>query len=247
MKDARILITSGGTKVAIDRVRHVGNMSRGTFGAKIAQAFLKSSNLSELLFLKAKGSRSPFQVNINWAGGWASAVTGLDEADRLCELYQRNSSRYYEWDYKDFQDYLVKIKEAVDKDPWDLVILAAAVSDFTVANYVDGKIRSKDELSIQLTPAPKIISLIKQWRPSVKLVGFKLLVDSTDEQLIEAAQKSAVENDCAFVVANDLRDIQQGKHRLLLVNKDGCFKRSETDPSNPNHLAEVVAQTALEL
>ena len=35
----KILITSGGTKVKIDQVRHIGNMSKGTFGSKIAEEF----------------------------------------------------------------------------------------------------------------------------------------------------------------------------------------------------------------
>ena len=35
----KILITSGGTKVSIDRVRSITNMSQGTFGSRIADAF----------------------------------------------------------------------------------------------------------------------------------------------------------------------------------------------------------------
>ena len=37
----KVLITSGGTKVPIDTVRHIGNMSSGTFGAKIAFQLLE--------------------------------------------------------------------------------------------------------------------------------------------------------------------------------------------------------------
>ena len=32
----KILVTSGGTKIPIDRVRDITNMSTGTFGSKIA-------------------------------------------------------------------------------------------------------------------------------------------------------------------------------------------------------------------
>ena len=38
---ATILITSGGTKVYIDEVRHVGNMSSGRFGADLAREALR--------------------------------------------------------------------------------------------------------------------------------------------------------------------------------------------------------------
>ena len=35
----KILITSGGTKVKIDLVRSITNMSRGTFGSQICDSF----------------------------------------------------------------------------------------------------------------------------------------------------------------------------------------------------------------
>lgn len=40
-----ILITSGETKIPIDLVRSITNMSRGTFGSKICGAFWKSGKL----------------------------------------------------------------------------------------------------------------------------------------------------------------------------------------------------------
>ncbi len=40
----KILITSGGTKIKTDSVRHIGNMSSGAFGAKIALEALKANH-----------------------------------------------------------------------------------------------------------------------------------------------------------------------------------------------------------
>ena len=62
-------------------------------------------------------------------------------------------------------------------------MLAAAVSDFGVSNYVSGKIRSTDEMKIELEPLPKLIGAVKTIQHKTKLVGFKLLVNSTDEEL----------------------------------------------------------------
>ena len=64
----KILVTSGGTKIPIDRVRDITNMSKGTFGSKIATELLKLNQ--EVYFLKAKGSRSPFKVEIDLAKGY---------------------------------------------------------------------------------------------------------------------------------------------------------------------------------
>lgn len=40
----KILITSGGTKIPLDSVRHIGNMSSGTMGREIALAALEKKH-----------------------------------------------------------------------------------------------------------------------------------------------------------------------------------------------------------
>lgn len=215
----KILLTSGGTKVMIDRVRHIGNMSRGTFGAAIAKEFIGIKDV-DLTFLMAEGSRDP--------------LASLPQYAKYPEVIT----------YKTFEQYEEKLMELLKRD-YDYVILAAAVSDYVVDNYYDGKIRSKDNLTIKLKPAKKLISEVKKVNPKCKLVGFKLLVDSTDTALIEAAQQSAINNDCEFVVANDLRDIQNNAHKLLIVNKHGLVKTVNSDQNNRTHLAQEVVKMVI--
>jgi phosphopantothenate-cysteine ligase len=257
-----ILVTSGGTKVMIDRVRHIGNMSHGTFGSKIALAILKQRPDVMLNFLTATGARTPFSVDVNWAAG--GKTTYHDALVKVIESrkdYEKYGSRYDERTYKTFDEYMSGVFSWLDvenmrHDPavlysWGhsedmrfkpgIVVLAAAASDYLVSNYVNGKIRSSDSMNIELEPAPKVISMIRQKCPTTKIVGFKLLVDSTEEELARAAQESAQKNDCEFVVANDLRDIQSAKHRVMIVDKGGVLATYETDPQNPNFLAEKVA------
>lgn len=54
----KVLITSGGTKVPIDPVRDITNMSSGTFGSKIATEFLKTGQ--HVSFVMAEKSKTPF-------------------------------------------------------------------------------------------------------------------------------------------------------------------------------------------
>ena len=56
----KILITSGGTKIKIDRVRSITNMSKGTFGSQIAESFFNrfKTNIN-LTFLCSYDSRMP--------------------------------------------------------------------------------------------------------------------------------------------------------------------------------------------
>src|SRR5208283_3480855 len=87
------------------------------------------------------------------------------------------ASKYQELDYDTFQEYLERLERWIKIEQPDIVVLAAAVSDYGVENFVNGKIRSNDDHKVIFKQLPKIIYYIKEWKPNVKLVGFKLLVN----------------------------------------------------------------------
>lgn len=256
-----ILLTSGGTKVPIDRVRSITNMSRGTFPAKIAYEMMmaghrvarpngRRSVIDRLSFLYARDSRRPFDLHVDIYHPDYDLKETMSQLIALDNDYHLAGKGIIsqEW-FRDFDGYresLFRLLHPLSWGPVDLVVLAAAVSDYLVANYVDGKIRSSEELNIALTPAEKLIGSVKQKCPNCRLVGFKLMVDSTDDQLIDAAKQSISDNGCDLVVANDLRDIQNDNHRVHLVTEDDV-STFEADPNDPNHLARVVAINALSL
>lgn len=201
----KVLITSGGTKIPIDRVRSITNMSRGTFGSKIANAFkfCEHISLQKLDFLMAKGSRFPTPTTENI----------------LCEDIQ---------EYVTFDDYKRELFRLIEENNPDIIVLAAAVSDYGVDNYVDGKMKSADDMIIKLKPLPKLISSVREAAPDAFICGFKLLVDSTDHDLRAAMVKSFEENKLNLVVGNDLRDIKNNDHRLTLYDgKDFSIKTKQ--------------------
>jgi phosphopantothenate---cysteine ligase (CTP) len=241
----KILVTSGGTKIPIDRVRDITNMSKGTFGSKIATEFLELGH--EVDFFKAKYSRSPFEINYNLYDLYGNCDMAQEYFNKKCDFARRCRQRYSETDYSTFDEYKERLERIVKIGLPDVVVLAAAVSDYGVENPHKGKVRSNDMLSIKLTLLPKLINLIKEWHPECKLVGFKLLVDSKDHQLIEAAQRSIAENKCDMIVANDLADIKNGEHRVHLVFPGAEGITYHTDPNDPNYLARMVAQHVVNL
>lgn len=236
-----ILITSGGTKVAIDRVRHISNMSSGTFGSKIAMEALEAGNVVN--FFKAENSKSPFMMRLDlMEQRYANA---LSEVLKLNSKYVKYKHQYRESVYRNFDEYVCGLESLVKSTNPDVIILAAAVSDYGVDNYVDGKIRTKDsDMVIKLKPLPKVISKVKEWAPNAYLVGFKLLVDSTDEELVYYAEKSVKDNKCDMVVANDLRDIKNNAHKLLIVKPDNYVTEYKFNPSinDSNYLARMVVE-----
>lgn len=233
----KVLITSGGTKIPIDRVRHIQNMSSGTFGAEIAKKALSWG--WEVDFLAADKSKTPFKMEIDATLHTHTGVSNtLSKVGSLLDFHAKHGHQYKEFIYNSFQSYADHLEILLKATYYDAVILAAAVSDYGVENYVDGKVRSREEdFGIKLVKLPKLISKVKEWsKGRTALVGFKLLVDSTEDELLAAARKSIADNGCDGVIANDLRDIKAGKHSIRLVTEN-AFSFTEGDTG---HLAAKV-------
>jgi len=85
---------------------------------------------------------------------------------------------------------------------FDVVILAAAVSDFIPKNS-NSKIKSNRNTSIKLTRAPKIIDHIKKIHKGI-LIGFKAEADVSKKELISRARKKLRESNADLMIANDI-------------------------------------------
>ena len=98
--------------------------------------------------------------------------------------------------------------EAVRKElrkKFDIVVMAAAVSDYIPANPSRKKIKSDNsEIKIILKKAPKIIDQIKKYQKNVLLVGFKAETNVTKNQLIKLAKKKLSESSSDLIIANDI-------------------------------------------
>ena len=234
----KILITSGGTKVPIDRVRSITNMSRGTFGSRIADAFFdkgleafrvgdKKNYIDKITFFMAKGSKLPTAQNIN------------DE----CFEDGYHPNEYIE--YSTFDDYKNGIEELLKKETYDIIVVAAAVSDYGVANYYNGKYRSReDDMCIKLVKLPKILPIMRKLAPNATICGFKLLVDSTEDELLDAMKKQIGESNVDLVIGNDLRDIKNDNHQLFVISKHDTNPRKYKKEKQNNRHPFLVYQLA---
>jgi phosphopantothenate-cysteine ligase len=92
-----------------------------------------------------------------------------------------------------------------------------AVSDYEPAP-VAGKVSSDEsELVVQCGRAPKVIRSVRDWAPSVYLVGFKLVSRATTPELIRQAEASGRTNRADLTVANDLQSLVADRHTVHLV------------------------------
>ncbi len=86
----------------------------------------------------------------------------------------------------------------------DIVVHAAAVSDFKPKKKAIGKIKSDGSLKLELVPTPKIINSIKRIDPKVFLVGFKLEPGLSEKKAIKEAKGLFKDSRCDLVVANSI-------------------------------------------
>ncbi len=196
----KILITSGGTKVPIDSVRHIGNFSTGRYGSELADSLipslwkerLKTDHDGKLIFFHEKGSKLPIAVN--------------------CDIVNKV-------EYKDYFEYL-HVKDIIKDEQPDVIISAAAVSDYIVKDSVTGKISSDNEdLTITLTKAEKVISKFRELAPHSIIYGFKLLVSPSEDEVI-AAVKKVLKNGADYVVYNDLNELKSGNSTRTIFDRD---------------------------
>lgn len=224
----KVFITSGGTKVRIDSVRHLANMSKGTFGANIATEAMNRGH--DVSYMICKDGRTPFsmEVDVHHESCDGKDVASVQKLQDLIKFYENHKQQYNEINYDDFASYHYLLRNNLMAQKPDVIILSAAVSDYGV-DFVDGKIQSSDGMDLKFIPLPKIIKHVKKWCPNSLLVGFKLLDRRPKEELIEAANNSIKTNHCDLVVANDISTLRAGKHEILIIDRFGNIERHTTN------------------
>jgi len=91
------------------------------------------------------------------------------------------------------------------KKKFDIVILAAAASDYIPKNQYSKKIKStKNSLTIELKKAPKIIDHIKKLQKDVFLIGFKAETDISKKELVARAKQKLRDSKADMIIANDI-------------------------------------------
>lgn len=104
------------------------------------------------------------------------------------------------------------VKKEMNKK-FDIVIMAAAISDYTPQNPSKNKIKSiNNTIKISLKKAPKIINHIKKYQKNVFLVGFKAETNISKNKLITLSKQKINESNADMIVANDIGSMRYKKN-----------------------------------
>ncbi len=199
----KVLITSGGTREAIDGVRTITNTSTGRTGSHLADYF--SAIGHRVTFVSAVGSAQP-------------------------ELPVQKVS------FTSFADLQRSLENLLKNNYFDVVIHAAAVSDFTIDKIESNggsvsaqaayKLDSNTEMTLKLKKTPKLIDQIKRLSQNrnLVLVAFKLLLNSEEQEKQKAVERLFEGSKADLVVRNELTEIQEGKHRAQIFDTTKMLK-----------------------
>jgi phosphopantothenoylcysteine synthetase/decarboxylase len=104
-------------------------------------------------------------------------------------------------------DLMSKMKAWVDRFPSGIVVHAAAVGDYAVAD-ADESVKfpsGEQDLSLHLEPTPNILDAIRGWSESVAIISFKAAAPNTPKAELEAIAKAqATRTDSAIVFGNTI-------------------------------------------
>lgn len=121
-----------------------------------------------------------------------------------------------------------EMMEAVKREmaaKFDIVILAAAVSDYTVERPSRSKIKSDlARITLAMKKAPKIINEVKKIQGDAFLVGFKAETDVSKKGLILASRKKMSESRADMMVANDIGTRYRkssNMNNVVVIDSDG--------------------------
>jgi phosphopantothenate-cysteine ligase/phosphopantothenoylcysteine decarboxylase/phosphopantothenate--cysteine ligase len=200
-----LLVTAGNTQTPIDRVRCITNIFTGRTGAQVA--------------LEAQGR-----------GHAVTLLTSHPEAVRDLAPGFSAADRWSVQTYRTFADLQSAMEELVPSGRFDVLVHAAAVSDYSLAGIYApatgtafdpataawthgkmadvsaGKVKSHhSELWMRLVPTPKLADRVrKPWGFRGVFVKFKLEVGIHDAEMRDVAQRSREQSDADLIVANTL-------------------------------------------
>ena len=141
-----------------------------------------------------------------------------------------------------------EMAEAVEsrRESADLIVMAAAVADYTPATVAEQKIKKSDgSLSLELCRTKDILaSLGETKRPGQVIVGFSM----ETENLLENSRKKLIKKNADMIVANSIAGEKTGfgvdTNAATLITKDG---ETESGLLTKEELAALILEKAAEL
>lgn len=123
----------------------------------------------------------------------------------------------------------------------DVMIMAAAVSDFRVENPYPGKLKRSNGLNLELTPTKDLIANYAANHPNSIHIAFALAEES-QEQLIEIARGKLWDKAVTAVIGNSFEALGSQQTLVQFVTKDDAVELSGTKAEVSNSVMQLISE-----
>jgi phosphopantothenoylcysteine decarboxylase/phosphopantothenate--cysteine ligase len=204
------------------------------------------------ILITAGGTREPID-SVRYIGNFSSGRTAATLTDALAgrghtvtwlgaDSAIRPHLAYRTETFVTYEDLAAGLRRLLGEQSFDVVIQAAAVSDFSVDSIErDGhssavpqhKLPSGGGINLRLKPNPKLLQTLRAWsaNPAIRVIGFKLTHGVDRQQREQAIARLFGDAGANAVVHNDLDDIGPGAHPYTLYTSPAasvsCVDSSE--------------------
>lgn len=249
-----IAITAGGTSENVDGVRKLTNVSTGKLGWECLEAVLDFFSTSETEFhiyyihtetayigemSEADSAKVDF-ISVTDAASVYNVVDQLTKNISVTHFIHSMAISDFTFSYAVTVENLAhELYQKLNENPkLSAEEIKKTITQPESSYSEDSKISSKEPLLIGLKTTRKVISLIKKNNPDTFLVGFKLLRNVTEKDLMREAQKLTNQNGCDMVFANELSRISGSDHTGLLIKKGVVVAR----PKGKDEIAREIVR-----
>lgn len=198
LADKNVLVTAGPTREDLDPIRFISNRSTGKMGYAIAKA-AQYRGAEVTLISGPTNIGRPVNIPNSKLIKFISVQTAIEMRDAVVEYF----------------------------DQADIVIMAAAVSDYRPEEFSQKKIKKNlsDKLSIRLVRNPDILAELGQKKRGGQfLVGFS----AETEEILANAKAKLTEKNLDLIVANDVTRPEAGfgtdTNIVTIISRDGECK-----------------------
>lgn len=131
------------------------------------------------------------------------------------------------------------IRRAINEEQTGMIVMTAAICDFKATGISTGKnkprLESKEDHTIRLTQARKLIKNIRSNRKDIFLVGFKTTTNATVEEQFDKALRLLKSASCNLVLANDVVH----RNNMIVTPEMACYGLTEDRGEAMRILAEM--------
>ena len=237
-----IAITAGGTSESMDGVREITNISTGSLGWHCLEAVLSKFNTPSVAdfhvhyihtknaIIKELAENNKKKVSfipVTDAESVFQAVDKLTKEVALDYFIHSMAISDFTFSYSVSHTRLAREIEALQHpDGFTGEEVRHLLKNPRSRHATGEKISSDEDILIGLKRTKKVIPLIKKNNPNTFLVGFKLLVNVDETELLHVANELAEKNRCDLVVANEASAIGETNHHAILVKGKKIIARA---------------------